>query len=298
MVVFLVITVTFFMMRAMPGGPFDARGDKAISPQVRAVLEKKYNLDAPLGKQYVDYLTGVLRGDFGNSMFIHYMDVAGLIKKGAPVSATIGGLAIVIAIVFGLPLGIVAALKQHRWPDHLAMVFALVLVSVPSLVMAPLLMYVFAHVLKLLPPATWSWTDVRYWILPSLALSAFPLAFMARLTRSSMLEVLSQDYIRTARSKGLSELAVVTRHMLRNGLVPVVAFLGQTVPFVLTGSFVVEHYYALPGIGRDFVASVANRDYTVTLGLTVFLGIFLAVWTLITDIITVFIDPRIRLAKE
>ena len=296
LVVFIVSTATFALMRAIPGGPF--KREKELPPAIQRNIEARYKLSDPLLKQYTDYMKNLLRGDFGPSYKYLGRSVNDIIRDGFPVSATLGMLAIAFALIVGVPAGIISALNQNKWQDNLTMGIAIVGVSVPSFVMATLLMYVFAVRLRWLPAAMWG--TPKHAILPMLALSAFPAAFFARLMRSSTLDVLSQDYIRTARSKGLSWAAVVYKHVLKNAILPLVTYLGPQVAAITTGSFVVENIFAIPGLGRYYVTSIYNRDYTTILGVTIFYAVLLVLLNFVVDIAYCWIDPRIKLttAKE
>lgn len=287
---FLVITITFFLMHAIPGGPFTR--EKLLPPKVIEALEAKYKLDQPLWKQYVDYLKGVVTFDLGPSFQRVGVTVNELIAKGFPVSAKIGGGSILLVLLVGIPLGVISALKQNKWQDQVVMVLATLGVTIPSFVMATLIIYIFSSKLGWLP--SHGLTSWKHMIGPMIALGGFSLSFVARLTRSSMLEVLQQDYIRTARAKGLSEFVVVGKHALKNALIPVVSYIGPTIAAILTGSFVVEKIFAIPGLGKHFVESVGNRDYTVLMGVTIFYAAFLVLMILIVDILYGFIDPRIK----
>lgn len=290
----LIITLTFIIMHAIPGGPFAS--EKAVPEAVQRNLEARYRLDAPLSGQYLDYLGNLARFDLGPSYKYEHRTVNDIIRAGFPVSATLGALAVLFSLAVGIPAGVISALRQNRWQDYLAMFLSTVGFSVPSFVLAGLLVYIFSYRLGLFPPAMWgSWQQA---VLPTLALAALPTAFIARLTRSEMLEVLRQDYIKTARAKGLPERAVVWRHALRNALLPVVTYTGPLVATVLTGSFVVESIFAIPGLGRWFVTSVINRDYTVILGVTVFYSAFLMLMNFIVDLVYVALDPRIKLTDR
>lgn len=287
---FLVITITFFLMHAIPGGPFTR--EKPLPPAVIEALEAKYKLDQPLWKQYLDYLKGVVTFDLGPSFQRVGVTVNQLIKEGFPASAKIGSGAVLLVIVLGIPLGIISALKQNKWQDQVVMIIATLGVTIPGFVMATLIIYFFSSKLGWLPShglTTW-----KHMIGPVIALGGFSLSFVARLTRSSMLEVLQQDYIRTARAKGLSEFVVVAKHALKNALIPVVTYIGPMIAGILTGSFVIERIFAIPGIGKHFVESVGNRDYTVLMGITIFYAAFLILMILIVDILYGFIDPRIK----
>ncbi len=290
---FFVITLTFVMMHSIPGNPFT--GEKKLPPAIEKALMEKYNLDKPLSQQYVDYVSGVAKGDFGPSMKYNGRTVNDLIGDGFPVSAELGGLAILLIVILGIPLGVVAALKQGTWVDRTMIFFAIVGVTIPSFVLATLLIYVFGTKLKWLSTSRWvSWKSR---IMPTIALGVSSIAYVARLTRSSMLEVINQDYIRTARAKGLSETVVVFKHALKNALIPVVTYLGPLTAAILTGSFIIEKIFAVPGMGRMFVESISNRDYTVIMGVTIFYSLILVLFIFIVDLIYGLIDPRIKINK-
>lgn len=287
----VVITLTFILMHAIPGGPFAS--EKNLPEQIKANIEAKYGLNRPLYQQYIDYWAGLLKGDFGPSYKYPGRSVNDLISGGFPVSAELGAYAIILMLFLGIPAGIISALKQYHWQDNLVMILATLGIAVPSFVLATLLIYVFSSKLGVLPAARWlGW---QYKIMPVIALGAYDVSFIARLTRSSMLDIMSQDYIRTARAKGLSEMSVIMKHALKNSLIPIVTVLGPLIAGVLTGSFVIEKIFAIPGLGRQFVDSVSNRDYTAIMGVTIFYGAFLVIMNLIVDIVYVFIDPRIKL---
>ncbi|OYT15540.1 MAG: peptide ABC transporter permease [Bacteroidetes bacterium 4572_77] len=288
---FLIITITFFLMHAIPGGPFTR--EKPLPPAVIEALNEKYHLNDPLWKQYIDYVKGVFTFNLGPSFQRVGITVNDLIKSGFPATAKIGGGAIILIIILGIPIGIISALKQNKWQDHVVMIIATLGVTIPSFVMATGIIYVFSAKLRILPSN--GLTSWKHMIGPVIALSGFSLSFVARLTRSSMLEVLQQDYIRTARAKGLSEFKVVGKHALKNALIPVVTYMGPMIANLLTGSFVIEKIFAIPGMGKHFVESVGNRDYTVLMGITIFYAVFLIVMVLVVDILYGFIDPRIKL---
>lgn len=293
MALFVIVSITFTIMHTIPGGPFDS--EKKVNAVIMQNLNEKFHLNDPLPKQFVDYWGNLLHGDLGPSFRYESQSVNDIIKEGFPVSATLGAIAVTFALVVGLLLGIIAALKQNRWQDYTAMIAATIGISVPSFVMAPLLMYFLGVKLRILPVAMWgSWQQV---IMPAFALSLLPMATIARFTRASMVDVLNQDYIRTARSKGLNQRVVVYRHAMRNALMPVVTYLGPMIAGVFTGSFVVEQIFAIPGLGKWFVMSITNRDYTVILGVTIFYSLFLLVMNLIVDVLYAVIDPRIKLAS-
>lgn len=282
---------TFFGMKAIPGGPFAS--EKALPPKVLENLNKKYHLDDPLMKQYKDYMLGLARGDFGPSFKYPDRTINDIIKDGFPASAILGAISVLLSLALGLLAGIISALKQNKWQDHGAMILATIGFSVPSFVLAALLQYVFSYKLGWVVPAMWgTWQQT---ILPSLALAALPTATIARLMRSSMLEVLQQDYIRTAKAKGLKERVIIYRHAIRNSIMPVITYLGPLVAATFTGSFVVEHIFAIPGLGRSFVSAVFNRDYTMTMGLTIFYSLFLMIMNLVVDLSYAMVDPRVKL---
>ncbi len=291
LVLFIITTATFLLMHAIPGGPFTA--EKNLPEAVLKNLNERYHLNDPLFKQYTDYLTNVARGDFGPSFKYEARTVNDIIAEGFPVSAELGLTAVAIAVACGIPMGVMAALHRNRWPDYLCMFAATVGISVPGFILATLFIYVFALQLELFPAAMWEGPE--YVVLPAAALAAFPMAFIARLTRSSMLEVLGMDFIRTARAKGLSSFTVVWRHALKNALIPVVTYIGPLIAAILTGSFVIESIFAIPGLGRHFVTSIYNRDYTVILGITIFYSTLLVVLNFLVDIAYAWLDPRIKL---
>lgn len=290
-VLLMIITITFALMHAIPGGPFTA--EKNIPPAVLKNIEARYKLNDPLGKQYMDYLRNLAHLDLGPSFKYPGRTVNDIIYESFPVSFQLGMISIGLAMLLGIPAGVLAALRQNKWQDYVTMFFATMGVSVPSFVLATLLIYVFAVKLALLPAAMWG--GVEYMILPSLALAGLPTAFIARLTRSSMIEILGQDYIKTARAKGLPQSAIVYRHALKNALIPVVTYIGPMAAAVLTGSFIIETIFAIPGLGRHFVTSIYNRDYTVILGVTVFYSLLVIGLNLIVDLLYPLLDPRIKI---
>ncbi len=287
-----VVTITFFLMHSIPGGPFDLN-EKALPPQVLEALNEKYHLNDPLYKQYFDYLKGVVTFELGPSFSRPGITVNQLIEQGFPVSAKLGGLAALVVVGVGVPVGIVSALKQNRWEDYLVTIFATLGVAVPGFVLGTLIVYVFSARLDVLP--AYGLDSWKHYIGPVITLSGFSLAFVSRLTRSSLLEVMQQDYIRTARAKGLPELTVIFKHALKNSLIPVVTYMGPMIASIMTGSFVTEKIFAVPGMGRHFVESVGNRDYTVLLGTTIFYAAFAIFMIFLVDIAYGLIDPRIKL---
>lgn len=293
-VLWIVITITFFLMHAIPGGPFTA--EKSLPPYVLHSIEERYKLNDPLYKQYGDYLCNLVQGDMGPSFKYPGRSVNDIIKDGFPVSFKLGIEAILIAIIIGIPAGILAGVKKDKWQDRAVNFFTTLGVAVPSFVVAALLIYVLSTKLHLLPAAMWNgW---QYEIMPALALSGMPMSFIARLTRSSMLDILSQDYIKTARAKGLSWSKVLIKHALPNSLIPVVTYLGPMTASILTGSFVIETIFAIPGLGQYFVTSIYNRDYTVILGVTIFYSVIVIVLNMVVDLLYPLLDPRIKIGEE
>ena len=286
--VFIVCAITFFSMNAIPGGPFE--GEKALSPEIKATLMERYNLDKPVGEQFVLYLKNLLHGDFGVSLKTG-RDIGTTIFDSFKISARLGGMAALVALIAGLVFGSTAALMRNRWPDRVLVFFSTLAAAVPSFVLASLLLLVFCIQLAWVP--VWSPQNQNY-VLPVIALSFYPMAYITRLTKTSMLDALGQDYVRTARAKGVPQLLVIFKHALRNALIPVITVLGPTVAGLLTGSFVVEKIFAIPGIGYYFVNSVTQRDYTTIMGVTIFFAAFLMAMVLLVDIFYCLIDPRIK----
>ena len=294
LVLWVIVTVTFILMHAIPGGPFTA--EKALPEAVLKNIEARYHLNDPLSKQYLDYLGNLLQGDLGPSFKYESRTVNEIIAESFPVSAELGLVAVTIAVLVGIPAGMLGSLYQNRWPDHLVMLLATIGISVPSFILATVLIYIFALWLNLLPAAMWG--SPEFAVLPALALAGMPTAFIARLTRSSMLEVLAQDYIRTARAKGISPGTILWRHALKNAMLPVVTYLGPMIAAIFTGSFVIESIFAIPGLGRHFVTSIYNRDYTVILGITIFYSALLVFMNFLVDLAYVWLDPRIKIDGE
>jgi len=287
---FFIAVLVFFLMHAIPGGPFTAQ--RELPPEVEKALVEKYNLNDSLLKQLINYLGGLLKGDLGPSFKYPGMRVNDFIREGFPVSAKLGLVTILYVLTASIPLGIIAALKNGRWQDLVTMIIATIGVTIPSFVIATLLMYIFSHKLGWLP--AFGFDKPTGYILPVIALGGYSMSFLARLTRSSLLEVMGQDYIRTARAKGLTEFNIVVHHALRNAMIPVITVLGPTIAALLTGSFVIEKIFALPGMGKHFVTSITNRDYTTILGITIFYATFLVVMIFLVDMFYVLIDPRIK----
>nr|WP_068129094.1 ABC transporter permease [Nosocomiicoccus ampullae] len=286
----LIITATFFLMRLAPGNPFAS--ERALPPEIEANLNAQYGLDNPWYIQYKDYLIDTAKGDFGTSMKYKYRETNDIIKESFPVSMTLGLEAMFLAVAFGVLIGVIGALFHNRWPDYLTTIIAVLGISIPSFVMATLLQYYLALKLDIFPIA--GWKGFIYSVLPAIALSATPMAFIAKLTRSSMLEETNSEYVKMAKAKGIKKVTITYKHALRNALLPVVTYLGPLTAGVVTGSFVIEEIFSIPGLGKHFVNSITNRDYTVIMGTTVFYSIILLFAVLIVDILYGFIDPRIK----
>lgn len=288
--IFVVATITFFLMNMVPGGPF--LSEKAISPTAKAALEAKYGLDKPLYKQYVTYMTDSLRGDFGESLKQRGRTVSSIIFSKFPVSAKIGICSILVSLLVAIPLGCFAALHRGKLIDNIISVISTCGIAVPSFVICTLLMYFLGVKLKILP--TFGFTSWKNYIMPVISLSLYPASYIMRLMRSSLLDVLGQDYIRTAKAKGLSQLSSLFKHALRNAILPIITYIGPLTAYTLTGSFIVEKIFTIPGLGGEFIGSIANRDYTVIMGTTIFLATLMVVMNMIVDILYKFIDPRIK----
>ena len=290
-VLLVVITVTFFLVRIAPGGPFSS--EKAVIPEVKAALEAKYRLNLPMFEQYTAYLGDLAQGDLGPSFKYPGRTVNELIAAGFPVTAELGFYALLVAISIGGIAGVIAALRPNTAQDYIPMSVAMIGICVPSLLMGPILILIFGIYLEWLPVSGWGDMPGDK-ILPAITLGSTYAAYIARLSRAGMLEVMSQDYIRTARAKGLPEWRVVTGHALRGGMIPVVAFLGPAFAGLLSGSFVVETIFQIPGLGRFYVQAAFNRDYTMILGATVFLATLIVVFNLLSDILAAWMNPRLR----
>ena len=290
-VLLAVITLTFLMVHSAPGGPFDA--EKAVTPEVLAKLNAKYNLDAPLWKQYSDYLLGVMQGDFGPSFRYPSRSVTELIMTGLPITFELAVYAILFALMLGVSAGILGALKPNTAYDYLPMTTAMLGICIPSIILGPSLILTIGIWLELLPVGGWGDMPGDK-ILPTITLGTAYAAYCARLTRGGMLEVLNQDFIRTARAKGLSEFRVVIVHALRGGLTPVIAFLGPAMAGLLAGSFVVETIFGIPGLGRFYVEAAFNRDYTMILGSSIFFSCLIISFNLLSDVIAASINPKLR----
>ena len=322
-VLFFVTLVTFILVRMIPGGPFDTAGDRILPPQVVANIEAKYHLDWPMWKQFASYVLGddilgeegisrgLIRGDLGLSTQYRGQPVSELVAISLPVSMQLGFLALLLALIMGIPLGTIAALRQNSWIDYTATFVAVFFLSIPNMVLAPVLIWIFALKLNWLPVATWGSKPpyllgflpnfdqinidlFRHAILPVLALGTASAAGITRLTRGSLLQVIREDYIRTARAKGLREQTVIVVHALKNGLIPVVTILGPMFAALVTGTFIVEQIFGINGMGKHFVQSIGNRDYPILLGVTLIYSFILIVANLLVDITYGWLDPRIR----
>ena len=290
-VLLAVASITFFLVRLAPGGPFDA--EKTVSPQVLKNLNEAYNLNAPLAEQYFDYMSGIIVGDFGPSFRFPGRSVSEMIMTGLPVTFELAIYSILIALILGIFSGVIAALKRNTFFDYLPMSIAMIGICVPTFLLGPLLVLIFGINLELLPVSGWGQLPGDK-ILPSITLGFAYAAYIARLGRGGMLEVLNQDFIRTARSKGLSETQVVIKHAMQGGLIPVVSFLGPAIAGLLAGSFVVETIFQIPGLGRFYVEAAFNRDYTMILGTTIFFSFMIVMFNLMSDLLALWLNPRSR----
>ena len=289
--IWAVATLTFFLMNMVPGGPF--LSEKAISPQATAALEAKYGLDKPLFQQYLTYIGGAVHGDLVDSLKQRGRTVTDIILMKFPVSARVGGLSVLVALTLGVPLGCIAALKRGKFLDSLISVVATCGIAVPSFVICTVLLYIFGVNLKVLP--TIGLTSWKNYIMPVMALSFYPTAYIMRLMRSSMLDVLGQDYMRTAKAKGVSGFVSLFKHALRNAILPVVTYVGPMLAYTVTGSFVVEKIFTIPGLGGEFIGAINGRDYTLIMGTTIFLATLIIVMNVVVDIVYKIVDPRIKL---
>lgn len=289
--IWAVATITFFLMNLVPGGPF--LSEKAISPQATAALEAKYGLDKPLLQRYATYMTDALRGDFGDSLKQRGRTVMDIISMKFPISARLGGISVLVALLIGIPLGCISALKRGKFLDSLISVVATCGIAVPSFVICTLLMYFIGVRLQWLP--TMGLSSWRHYIMPVAALAFYPTAYIMRLMRSSMLDVLGQDYMRTAKAKGLSGFVSLFKHALRNAILPVITYVGPMLAYTVTGSFVVEKIFVIPGLGGEFIKAINGRDYTLIMGTTIFLATLIILMNVVVDIIYKIVDPRIKL---
>ena len=289
--IWAVATITFFLMNLVPGGPF--LSEKAISPQATAALEAKYGLDKPLFQQYLTYIKDALHGDFGDSLKQRGRTVMDIIKMKFPVSARVGGVSVLVSLILGVPLGCIAALKRGKFADSLISVVATCGIAVPSFVICTLLLYFFGVKLQILP--TMGLTTAKHYVMPVMALAFYPTAYIMRLMRSSMLDVLGQDYMRTAKAKGLAGGKILFKHALRNAILPVITYVGPLLAYTATGSFVVEKIFTIPGLGGEFIAAINGRDYTLIMGTTIFLATLIILMNVVVDIVYKLVDPRIKL---
>lgn len=289
--VFIVATLTFFIMNLVPGGPFVA--EKSISKAAQQALAEKYGLDKPLGVQYLNYMNSLIHGDMGLSLKQRGRTVNQIIFSKLPVSARTAGLAVVVALCVGIPLGCLSAYNRGKWADNLIIVFATCGIAIPSFISSVVLLYTFGMNLKLL--STVGLNEPAAYIMPVTALAIYPTAYITRLMRSSLLDVMGQDYMRTARAKGVSSVKILFKHALRNAILPVITYVGPMLAGLMTGSFVVEKIFSIPGLGRDFVSAITNRDYMMIMGTTILLATLVIVANVVVDILYKIIDPRIKL---
>ena len=289
--IWAVATITFFLMNMVPGGPF--LSEKAISPQATAALEAKYGLDKPLFQQYLTYIGDALHGDLGDSLKQRGRTVMDIISTKFPVSARVVGISVLVALTLVIPLGCIAALKRGKFLDSLISVVATCGIAVPSFVICTLLLYFLGVNLKLLP--TIGLESGKHYIMPVMALYFYPTAYIMRLMRSSMLDVLGQDYMRTAKAKGITGFLILFKHALRNAVLPVVTYVGPMLAYTVTGSFVVEKIFTIPGLGGEFIKAINGRDYTLIMGTTIFLATLIIVMNVVVDIVYKLVDPRIKL---
>ena len=287
--IFIISAITFFTMNAIPGGPFDK--EKAPSPEVKAALEARYNLDKPIAQQYVIYLKNFFQGDMGVSLKTG-RTISVVIGESFVISAQLGGWAALVATIIGVVLGSIAALKRNSFIDRMIVFLTTLATAVPSFVLATLLLYVFSIYLKWVP--VWSATETHY-LLPVIALALYPMAYVTRLTKTSMLDALGQDYVRTANAKGVAGWKVIFKHALRNAVIPVITYVGPMTAYIITGSLVVENIFTIGGLGSKFVTAINNRDYTLIMGTTLFLSILMVGMNLLTDLVYKAVDPRIKL---
>ena len=286
--VLIICAITFFAMHAVPGGPFNR--EKALSEATLEALNARYNLDKPVPEQFVLYLSGILHGDFGVSLKTG-REITAVIGESFPISARLGVSAMIVALLLGTVLGSTAALMRNKWPDRLIVFFSTLFTAVPSFVLATLLLLVFCIRLQWVP--VWS-ADSQNYVLPVIALSAYPMAYITRLSKTSMLDALGQDYIRTARAKGVSRFQMIFKHALRNSLIPVITYAGPQIAYIITGSMVIETIFTIGGLGSKFVTAITNRDYTLIMATTIFLATLMVVANVICDLLYKLVDPRIK----
>ena len=292
---FVLVTLTFFLMHMIPGGPFSPSEQRNVPEKILEQIQDKYGLNDPVPVQYARYLNNLLHGDMGTSFKKQDTTVNELIANGFPVSAKVGALGIVAALAAGIPLGIVAAVRRGKLADGVSMVFATIGVSVPSFVICVLMMYLFCEKWKIFP--SYGLTSWKHYVLPVFCMAFSQIAYITRLMRSSMLETMRQDYIRTERAKGMPEYLVIGKYAFKNSILPVVTYVGPLIATLLTGTFIIEKLFSIPGLGRYFVSAITDRDYSVTLGLTVFLGAMIILCNLVVDIMYAIIDPRVKITE-
>ena len=292
---FVLVTLTFFLMHMIPGGPFSPSDQRNVPEKILEQIQDKYGLNDPAPVQYARYLNNLLHGDMGTSFKKQDTTVNELIANGFPVSAKVGALGIVAALAAGIPLGIVAAVRRGKLADGVSMVFATIGVSVPSFVICVLMMYLFCEKWKIFP--SYGLTSWKHYVLPVFCMAFSQIAYITRLMRSSMLETMRQDYIRTERAKGMPEYLVIGKYALKNSILPVLTYVGPLIATLLTGTFIIEKLFSIPGLGRYFVSAITDRDYSVTLGLTVFLGAMIILCNLVVDIMYAIIDPRVKITE-
>ena len=292
---FVLVTLTFFLMHMIPGGPFSPSEQRNVPEKILEQIQDKYGLNDPVPVQYARYLNNLLHGDMRTSFKKQDTTVNELIANGFPVSAKVGALGIVAALAAGIPLGIVAAVRRGKLADGVSMVFATIGVSVPSFVICVLMMYLFCEKWKIFP--SYGLTSWKHYVLPVFCMAFSQIAYITRLMRSSMLETMRQDYIRTERAKGMPEYLVIGKYALKNSILPVVTYVGPLIATLLTGTFIIEKLFSIPGLGRYFVSAITDRDYSVTLGLTVFLGAMIILCNLVVDIMYAIIDPRVKITE-
>ena len=294
-VLWIILTLTFFMTKVVPGGPFSA--ERQATPEVIAQLNAYYGLDKPVWQQYLGYLSKVMRFDFGPSYTYQSESVTEVIGRAFPISLQIGILAFCIALLVGVTAGVVAAVNKNKLWDYLPMSISMLGICLPTFVLGPILALIFGLILKLAPVSGWyglNYVPLHPMVMPAITLGLFYAAYIARLTRGGMLEILNQDFIRTARAKGVPEHIIILKHAMRGGMLPVVAFLGPALAGLISGSFVVEKVFNVPGLGQEFIKSVFNRDYPLILGTVVFFGALIVIFNLVSDVVQVLLDPRSR----
>jgi oligopeptide transport system permease protein len=292
LVLWLIATITFGLLRIIPGGPFDQ--EKVLAPEIKAAIEAKYNLNASLPEQYVNYLVGLVQGDLGESYKYFGRNVSEIIAESFPNSFQLGLFSLILAFLVGIPAGVFAASHHNTWRDSTTMILAVSSVSLPSFLVAALFITIFSFGLNWLPVALWDGPE--YYIMPVVVLGLRPAAIIARLTRASVLDVIRSDYIRTARAKGLAESVILYKHVLKNSLIPVLTFAGPLAAAILSGAFIIEHIFNIPGMGKHFIQSVTNRDYPLVLGVTLIFSFLLIISNLVVDILYTYFDPRIKLS--